>query len=310
MSHSTIKHTQIILPLTAGMHQMAEQFYRYHSSPEKIRQVYLNTLAVLVVDSYLEAIGIETNMEASESWQVSTQALSDVAELPILNRGSLECRPVVPSEQQCYVPMESWGGRIGFVAVQMDQNLEEATILGFLPSVDAETVPLDQWQPIEELLHHLHPRPIQLMRWLEKKIGKQVEMGWQAIEDLRFPSQPTWQFRTRGQSVDVARPVISRGKPLTLASYPPVLLILGLAKTQEDKESDIDIWVKVCVSETMDSLPAGLELQVLDPAGMAVMNAQARETASMEVNFSGTIGETFGIQLVLGEQRWLETFVL
>jgi hypothetical protein len=78
----------------------------------------------------------------------------------------------------------------------------------------------------------------------------------------------------------------------------------------ESEATDIDVCAKVYPLGEVGHLPADLELQVLDQAGIAVMQAQARETASIQVNFSGKVGETFSIRLRLKTEYWMETFIL
>ena len=78
----------------------------------------------------------------------------------------------------------------------------------------------------------------------------------------------------------------------------------------EPESSDIDVCAKVYPLGEVEHLPVDLELQVLDHSGIAVMQAQARETASIQVNFGGKAGETFSIRLLLKTGYWMETFIL
>lgn len=308
MISSAEKHTQLTLPITLTMHQVAGQFYQHHTPGLKAQRVYLNTLAILVVNSYFQMMGIETDLSTADSWQIPIQMLSDVADLRIRNQGAVECRPVLPNADTCYIPAESWENRLGFIAVQFDNLLNEATILGFLPVVQEESIPIGNWSPIEQLLHVINPQPIRLLQWLQD----QVESGWSTIEELISPKQTTWQFRSTQQMATTLTeneaPVAYRGKVLNLSTtQDPIALVVGLQQTEQ---ADIEVWAKVFSLGKLERLPGDLELQVFDASNVVVMQAQARGTASIQVKFSGNVGEIFSICLMLDGSSWVEKFVL
>ncbi|MGK7889263.1 MAG: DUF1822 family protein [Leptolyngbyaceae cyanobacterium] len=141
------------IPLKA--HEIAQQFYRRQISPDKAKQVYLNTLAVYSVHTYLQYLEIASNLTTSDSWDTTMQSFSDVADLDIPGYGRLECRPVLPGEKQCYVPPEVWGDRAGYIAAQLDENLEKVTLLGFLSTVNSAYIQLERWRSLSLLLEAL-----------------------------------------------------------------------------------------------------------------------------------------------------------
>ena len=51
------------------------------------------------------------------------QSLTDIAGLVVKDCGKLECHPVLPNSDFCYIPAEVWSDRIGYIAVQFDQDL-------------------------------------------------------------------------------------------------------------------------------------------------------------------------------------------
>ena len=127
---STPKNTgqfTMFIPLEA--HRQAQQFRQHHADSVKGKQVYLNTLAVYAVHEYLQILGIDTNLEASLSWNPITQTLSDTAALQVEPQGQFECRPVLPKSESCHVPPETWSDRLGYIAVQFDPQLETATLI-------------------------------------------------------------------------------------------------------------------------------------------------------------------------------------
>ncbi len=148
------------VPLTSKALKLAKSFQEQYESPAKARQVYLNTLAVYAVDTYCQCLGIETDLEASDSLNPAMQPLMDVADLEIAGIGKLECRPVLPADENCYIPADTWENRIGYVAVEIDESSREATLFGFYPTINPlemmEQVSCESFQPLEAFLDHLH----------------------------------------------------------------------------------------------------------------------------------------------------------
>nr|MCU0547696.1 DUF1822 family protein [Oscillatoriaceae cyanobacterium Prado104] len=137
MMSKTIEPITFTVPLSFEAHDIAQQCAK-KSIPTRFKQVYLNTLAVYAVDSYLRCMGLETNLEKSESRDSLMLKFVDVADLDVAGIGKIECRPVLPDSQICRVPSDAWEDRIAWVAVQLNQSLTEATLLGFARSTAAE----------------------------------------------------------------------------------------------------------------------------------------------------------------------------
>jgi Protein of unknown function (DUF1822) len=115
-----LKPVAIFIPLTLKAHGTAESFYQRHSDPQKAKQVYLNTLAIEAVHSYLSWLGVGTDRQSSDSWNPFVQTLADVADLEIPGQGKLECRLVLPGATACHVPLAVWGDRLGYVVVRLE----------------------------------------------------------------------------------------------------------------------------------------------------------------------------------------------
>ncbi|MEH2339945.1 DUF1822 family protein [Nostoc sp.] len=124
---------------------------RRQATQKKGNQVYLNTLSVSFVNSYLRYMGFETDLEKSNSWNVIQQTLMDVdvADLSLKNLGLLECRSVLEDAQFVYVPPEVQSNRIGYVAVQISKSFREAKLLGFVKHVQTDFLPINQLQPLD-----------------------------------------------------------------------------------------------------------------------------------------------------------------
>lgn len=309
----TIEPLTFTVSLALEAHAKAEQFCRRQSNPRKAKQVYLNTLAVYAVNFYLQCQGLETDLTQSDSWNPLMQTLLDVADLQVKNRGKLECRPVLPGSQVCHVPPEVGSERIGYVAVQLSESLREATLLGFVPAVATKELPLSQMRSLEDLREHINqlgqPQPVvQLSQWLHNII----DAGWETVEALLVPQELAFGFRSshRMKTSSLANPAdgVKRGKLLDLERAGEQVALFVKLKATESSEMDISVEVYPTGGQT--SLPQDLQLMVLDEEGEAVMQAQARSTENIQLEFSGETGERFGIRVELGGVSITESFLI
>ncbi len=141
---------------------LAKEFAAQQPTRQKAKQVYLNTLAVCMVNNYLRIMNIPTNLSAGDSWNPAVRLYTDVADLEVVGRGRLECRPI-PSNWDvdstvCFVPPETQSDRIGYVVVELDLEQELATLLGFVETVE-NWISLKQLRSPDELLEHLIVSP-------------------------------------------------------------------------------------------------------------------------------------------------------
>ncbi len=306
MNHPLEKFT-FSVPLMLTAHTQAKEFVRHQANQHKAKQVYLNTLAVYAVNFYLECQEFETNVATSYSWDPVMQTLLDVADLLVTNRGKLECRPVVPGAEIVRVPPEVWDDRIGYVAVQFDELLQEATLLGFAEAVKCEELPLSQLRSLEELpgyLEKIKP-PIDLSQWLEGVFAE----GWEKLENLLQPRQAQLAFSFR--SANFRTPVITRGKLLDLGLQTgehQLALLVDLV--EESTSPDMDISVEICPTGGKTELPPELQLIVFNEEGKAMMQAEAGSCEGLKFEFSGEPGEGFGVKVALGEFSVTEKFFI
>jgi hypothetical protein len=306
------------VPLTLEAHRIAQQFYKQQIDSNKAKQVYLNTLAVYAVNFYLKCLGIETGWEASNSWNPAMQTLANIADLEVKNLGKLECRLVLPDEKVCHIPLEVLEDRIGYVAVQCDRSLTEATLLGFVSTVTEEKLPISQLKSLEDLpeyLSQLKPtqsvkEPIQLSQWLQNIFNT----GWETVEALFDPPQAELAFHFRNPhptKTSTSENLISgirRGKLLDLERKGQQVALFIELEPLVDSEMDISVGVYPMGSEIY--LPQDLQLMVLDDKGKAVMQAQARSTETIQLKFSGELGESFGIKIALSDFSITEVFLI
>lgn len=320
MSNMTVPLT-FTAPISPLARRQAEQFCRQQATPKKGFQVRLNTLAVSFVNSYLQCMGFETNLEASDSWNPVQQTLLDIADLEVKNLGKLECRPVLEGTQVIYVPPEVESNRIGYLAVQISQSFREATLLGFVVKVSTEELPISQLQSLERFHEYLEylsqvklaelaspsissgKTMVSLSRWFENNF----ELGWQSIEVLLSTQLSNLALNLRS----APEAGVSRGKLIDLGieqKGQAVVLLVSLTPLQEQK---MDILVEVQPKNAQTYLPPNLQLIVLDNLGEAVMEAIARSANNyMQLQFSGSLGERFSVKVALEDVSVVENFVI
>ena len=317
------------IPLKA--HAIAQQFCQKQPDTQKAKQIYLNTLAVYSVNEYLGYLSIPTNLSDSDSWNPSLQYLSDVADLDIPNYGRLECRPVLPNDDSCYIPPDVWSDRSGYVAVQFDTDLKEAAFLGFLPTVQSSSIALEEWNPFETFIEDISqaintqetvaatttaiadpqeqdvPSMVRLSQWLEGAI----DQSWQLIrhEFLSPELSPSFRSTPHGQLTESAQVVCSKHVSWADATDGiPLSLIIGLASSEQSEETDI--WVKISTQEPEHHLPLDLELLIVDEEDQAVIQTKSRGTEGIQLRFGGQPNEQFGVKVIQGSHEILETFVV
>ena len=306
--NASISPLTVTIPLGLTAHAKAEEFRQHHYHSDKAKQVYLNTLAVYAVKVYLQYREFETDWESSDSYDPIMQGLMNVADLVVSNYGKLECRYVLPTAEVVEIPEEVWTDRIGYVAVQLESSLRAAKLLGFVDSVNQKELPLNQLRSLEELPAHIsqfqplrsQPTYVNLSQWIQNIF----DTGWQTLEALfdSPPSELAFNFRQSPATN------IERGKLLKFEQAgQQVALLVGLIPTQQ---SEIDISIEVYPLGTQAKLPPHLQLILFDETGTSVMQAEAGGSKSLEFQFSGEPGESFGVKVTLGDFSITENFII
>ncbi|MEM6453437.1 MAG: DUF1822 family protein [Cyanobacteria bacterium P01_D01_bin.105] len=360
-SHYTEYPGAITLPITTQHRQIAQRFVDQCPFSEKAPQIERNILAVCAVNAYLQMMEIETDVAASDSWNPMMQTMADVADLVLpgvlLNAvsddhppddhsgiASLSCRAMLPEDETCYVPPEDWHSRAGYVAVVIDKAANQATLLGFTPTVDEATVDdedrvvIAQFSPIETLLDHIHTltttttsvsqtAPLtadiqtavtdattRISEWFEGSLTN----GWQAIEELINPPQMGFAFRssntarsTDSSTSNSTSSNISRAKAITLegASLDQPILVALIIQLSQVSPACSDIILQVRPLGNEPCLPQGISLSIFDDGNNLVRNATSRAIDNyIQLQVVGEPGESFSIQLRKEETTFEETF--
>lgn len=327
-----IEEFSLPLPITETARTIAQKFAAGQPTPEKREQVRLNTLAVCVVNYYLQMIGIATDITVGDSWNPIVRLAADVADLEVIGKGRLECRPIKADQQNCYIPPEVWEDRIGYVVVEFDQLLREAKVLGFIQTAATEYISINELQPLENLCDRLNQltqpvgvieqsppdvtcnkNVINLSQWLENIF----DTSWQTMEALLGSTQTNlaFSFRRNDNAQETSsqhlESRIRRAKlidlGLQLAGH-SVALIVELRQASPQKT---DILIQVHPTGSQTYLQPLLQLIVFDESTEIFLEAQARSADNyIQLQFSGEPTERFSVKVALGDVSITENFVI
>jgi Protein of unknown function (DUF1822) len=318
------------VPLSFEAHALAERFQRGQSSPQRAKQVYLNTLAVYAVDFYLRCLGVETEADKSDSRNLLCLKFMNVADLWVKSIGRLECCPVLPESTIMRIPEEARADRVGYVAVKLERSLKQATLVGFTATAVAE-LPLSQLRALAEFPGYLQQFrqfriPVNLGRWLDSlkedlskleepsnpnelipactELDDSLEEGWQKLEAILSPEELTPGFKMRSSLVE-------RGKHIYLATQVTQQTIVLVVNLNPQSENDINIIIQIHPKSGQLYLPETLQVSILDEQQIAVMQATASSTnQNIQFDFNAEPGERFSVQMTLGEISVIEDFVI
>lgn len=313
-------------------HTQARRFAAPYAHGAKRQQVYLNTLAIAVVNACLQDLGVETRLEQSPGWQWQNQALTTVAELLIPNYGVLACVPILAGEVVFVLPP---GDQVGCVVVQFDPEFRYGTLLGFYRGSArvGDDVAIAALQDFNVLLEQLpeqgaiaiieSPAQTQVGGWVEPVtpslphrciyslrdwLDGEIPTDWQPVNQLLTPTpMPIASVRTLTPLASRPSAHLERGKLVNLKGLTdPIVLVLvvkSLPNTQF--EITVELWA------TQDQwLPETLEFQLLDEFAQPVMQAQARHNHHLQFLFTASLGDAFDIRVVLHNHHSLESFVI
>ncbi|MEO1374736.1 MAG: DUF1822 family protein [Cyanobacteria bacterium J06635_10] len=295
-----IEDWSIPIPLTSDILLIAREFAKEQQIPAKAQQVYLNTLAVCAVNNYLRILGIPTNITAGDSWNPSVRLTEDVADLWIIGKGSLECRPIKPGAITSYIPPLIGFSRIGYVLVEINEQLLEATLRGFLPHCTKGNLSLHNLYSLEDFpayLHKIGPL-VNLSQWFNNIF----ETGWETPETVL--GEPTLAFRSNLQPSH-----LKRCKLLELRNIGE-LFALVVTITPESN-SNINILVELKPGSNQLYLPVNLQLILIDEYGREIIDTKSQEVNQhIHIDLTGEPGERFSIKIVLGEVSFSEYFIV
>lgn len=296
-----MNHQPLTIMLDRQAHRYAQQFAREQITPEKGKQVYLNTLVVSGVNSYLKCFSISTNLAQSNCWQPGMRAMFNVADLMLSQFGKLECLGILPQQTTVIIPPEAREDRIGYLVARLPEELQQLELLGFIPSqmVDftTETIELDQLQSLDTLFDTLESlqKQIKLRQWLNGVFT----MDWQPLESVMAGRMV--RSLTEQESDQIA---IARGKEISWKqddSEQKIILIVKITKPNESPSEAINCYLQLYPDGDNQSLPTGLTVKVLDASNEVCLSAIAQDRDDwMQLEFTCQSAEEFTIELNLG----------
>lgn len=327
MSYSIeqLREKSIPLPITQVAIMAAEIFAEEQPTLSKKRQIYLNTLAVCVVNNYMEMMQIPTELKASDSWNPVIRLCFDVADLKLAKLGHLECRPIKPvslgnpDAVLCNIPGDMPEDRIGFMVVEVDEVRWEANLLGFAKTVSSGELSITQLFRMNEFGKHLKEvatrnikktkELINLRQWLQDIF----EPDWQPVETFLNIVSDDLVPSFRNISSDALSTNKERGKLIELGGQTTVQsIVLVVEIVPLETESEFDIKVRVVHARGLQThLPPQLYISILDADKVQVMGTDAEgEYRSIQLPFKCEPGERFSVKLALDNVSVIEEFVI
>ncbi|MEM7725814.1 MAG: DUF1822 family protein [Cyanobacteria bacterium P01_A01_bin.45] len=307
---SFVKPLPLSLPITLEAHQVANSFQSQQSNQEKSHQIYRNTIAVYMVNLYLESLGIETDLNGSFSFNPLMQSLMNVADLEVRNRGRIECVAVFPESKSIHIPLETWFDRLGCVVVEFDQEATSVKILGFVGEASTQEVFLTQLRCISELGSHLKTPKTQALVSLSKWFENVFHNGWEKTKEVISQPELTLTFRNSSQmsksNVVKAAKLIDLGIEL---GHQSVALLVALTPEETEK---VGVCIQLYPGNEDNYLPPNIKLAMFSEAGDSIQEVQARSQDNyiQLKRFKSTLGNLFGLQITYNHLTWEERFII
>lgn len=290
------------VPLSGADFKLAQKFSCEQKDADKSKQVFLNTLAVLAVNFYCQCLKVETNLEESTIGHYNRRILMDSADLKIDVLGKLECRPVLPNENICYVPSEVWSDRVGYVVVEIDEEAKKAILFGFVEQIETNELPLAQLPDIDNLVDLL------LLAKNKQLLERTFAKNWDNNISKRILDAKQQKFFCLN---DPALPTIDKSitSPLYKAKYITLkrrtfILFVRITPTKEGK---FQLLVEV-ESDRGEKIPSDLNLKLLSLSDQTLNASQTKRGNYISLNYNLQLGESFQIQVKRADESHTEQF--
>lgn len=290
------------VPLSGADFKLAQKFSCEQKDADKSKQVFLNTLAVLAVNFYCQCLKVGTNLKESIIGHYNRRILMDSADLKIDVLGKLECRPVLPNENICYVPSEVWSDRVGYVVVEIDEEAKKAILFGFVEQIETNELPLAQLPDIDNLLDLLllaknkqFLERIFAKNWNEDESAKILKDKQESFVCLDNPALPTIDK-------SITSPLY-KAKYITLKRRTFILFV----RITPTKEGKFQLLVEV-ESDRGEKIPSDLNLKLLSLSDQTLNASQTKRGNYISLNYNLQLGESFQIQVKRADESHTEQF--
>lgn len=187
---SMTKLPLLSVPLGTSAHQsaksLAQQAMQVADDSQRFaigRRVYLQSLAVQAVGSYLQWQGYELDWAASESQNPLLCGRWEVADIKVVGVGRLDCQTIAPGELLIPLPQADGEVSLGTVVVQLGEELTQAQLVGFAsvanPLKPQTGMAVADLRSLDDLIQYLH-RLEQGLNLLQGTDGmaQQVQQVW------------------------------------------------------------------------------------------------------------------------------------
>jgi hypothetical protein len=320
--------TNLSIPLSQTSFQHAAQFAAEQATPGKGKRVYLNTLAVCAVQTYLTWMEIDTSLAEGDCWQPGLRAVLDVADLVLPDMGTLECRPILPGETTMTIPPEATQDRLGYVAVQFHKQLDAVELVGFARGVPAAeddapagpvVLPLGELLSLDSLLDVLHPELaiVNLREWL---MGQFRHPEWRSPETFvtSHRNMRSGSRNTTGGSFSVPPDIdaqinsVSRAKAIEFQSLDKQVVLVVQVISITTEENTLNVRLRLYPDSSADQLPRNLQITVLDESGAAILDSRPKSGSGWtEVELCDCHpGDRFSVRIALGDDSRTEEFCI
>ncbi|WP_413161941.1 DUF1822 family protein [Capilliphycus salinus ALCB114379] len=303
------------IPISQDALRFAKQFATEQATPQKGKQVFLNTLAVVAVRDYLRWLSISTAIDQGDCWHRVKRSMFNVADLVLPPLGKLECIPILPGQNDLEIAPEVTENRLGYIAVKFGEDLKQVELLGFASEREIayppEPITLEKLNPIDDLIDTLdwHRKWINLWQHLSQP-------EWQPLELLPTPNMIRYKaIRQPVRSVLKTEPIkhsFTRGKVIEWKQEQTQSNLLLRLKVGEYSEEEVNVNMRLDLLPEENKttyLPKGLEVSILDESGVVCMNTQARDADQwIELEFSCLPQEQFSLQILVNGSKMIETF--
>lgn len=288
------------VPLSGADFKLAQKFSCEQKDADKSKQVFLNTLAVLAVNFYCQCLKVETNLKESIIGHYNRRILMDSADLKIDVLGKLECRPVLPNENICYVPSEVWSDRVGYVVVEIDEEAKKAILFGFVEQIETNELPLAQLPDIDNLVDLL------LLAKNKQLLERTFAKNWNEDESAEILKDKQKKLVRRDSP---ALPTIDKSitSPLCRAKYITLIrrTFILLVRITPTKEGKFQLLVEV---ESSKKIPSDLNLKLLSLSDQTLKANPTKGDHYISLKYTLQLGESFQIQVKRAEEIHTEQF--
>lgn len=224
----------------------------------------------------------------------------DSADLKIDVLGKLECRPVLPNENICYVPSEVWSDRVGYVVVEIDEEAKKAILFGFVEQIETNELPLAQLPDIDNLVDLL------LLAKNKQLLERTFAKNWNEDESAEILKDKQKKLVRRDSP---ALPTIDKSitSPLYRAKYITLIrrTFILLVRITPTKEGKFQLLVEV---ESSKKIPSDLNLKLLSLSDQTLKANPTKGDHYISLKYTLQLGESFQIQVKRGEEIHTEQF--